>query len=44
SHLLRRFQFSIRDPTEPKIIPLLELTLKPKSPVNLIVKKRLFQA
>ncbi|XP_032792206.2 cytochrome P450 4c3 isoform X1 [Daphnia magna] len=44
AHLLRRFQFSIRDPTEPKIIPLLDTTLKPKSPVNLIVTKRLLQA
>ncbi|KAI9552443.1 hypothetical protein GHT06_022809 [Daphnia sinensis] len=44
AHLLRQFQFSVSDPTEPMIIPLLETTLKPKSPVNLIVTKRSFQA
>nr|CAH0101008.1 unnamed protein product [Daphnia galeata] len=40
ANLLRRFQFSLRDPTEPKIECLMEITIKPKTNVNLIVSKR----
>ena len=43
ANLLRRFQFSLRDPTEPMIDCLLETTLKPKTSVNLIVSKRSLQ-
>ena len=40
ANLLRRFQFAVRDLTEPMIDCLLETTLKPKTSVNLIVSKR----
>ena len=40
ANLLRRFKFSLRDPTEPKIECLMEITIKPKTNVNLIVLKR----
>ncbi|XP_046632812.1 cytochrome P450 4c3-like [Daphnia pulicaria] len=40
ANLLRRFQFSVRDPAEPMIDCLLQTTLKPKKNVNLVVSKR----
>lgn len=37
ANLLRRFQFSVRDPAAPMIGCLLQTTLKPKTTVDLVV-------
>ncbi|XP_046632821.1 cytochrome P450 4c3-like isoform X2 [Daphnia pulicaria] len=40
ANLIRQFHFFV-DPSAPEVIPLQETTLNPKTPVNLIVSKRL---
>lgn len=41
ANLLRRFRFSVADPTQPMLVPSSEVVLKPKHGVPLIVSKRL---
>jgi len=40
STLLRRFQFSVADASQPMMVPTSEVVLKPRSGVNLIVANR----
>ncbi|XP_046449670.1 cytochrome P450 4c3-like [Daphnia pulex] len=40
ANLLRRFRFSVADPSKPMLIPSSEVVLKPKQGVPLIVSKR----
>ena len=40
ANLLRRFQFSLADPSQPMLVPSSEVTLRPKNGVNLIVDPR----
>lgn len=40
ANLLRRFRFSVADPSKPMLIPSSEVVLKPKHGVPLIVSKR----
>ena len=41
ANLLRRFRFSVSDPSKPMLIPSSEVVLKPKDGVSLILSKRL---
>ncbi len=40
ANLLRRFRFSVSDPSKPMIIPSSEVVLKPKHGVHLVLSKR----
>ncbi|KZS12292.1 Uncharacterized protein APZ42_022393 [Daphnia magna] len=37
---MRRFHFSVKDPSAPLFVPSVEVTLKPKHGVHLVIKKR----
>ncbi|XP_057367472.1 cytochrome P450 4c3-like [Daphnia carinata] len=37
---IRRFHFSVKDPSAPLFVPSVEVTLKPKHGVHLVIKKR----